>query len=269
MGMAHIIAVSNSKGGVGKTTTCLSLGACLAESGRRTLVVDLDPEADMTVAAGLDVEALTWSVADVLEVEGAKPGGQRRSVVYATAVDRLYLLPSNPRLAEVERRLPDSPNFERRLVRELVSFSSMYEFILLDTPPSLGSLTLMAWIAARWVVMPVQCEYYAARRLTRILSVFNTVRERFNPKLAFYLLPTLYDQRTRISRGVLAQLKRNFPEQVLATVIAVDTRLREYAATAEPITLYAPHSRAAEQYRQLAQEMLAKLSNAGEPANGG
>lgn len=267
--MAHIIAVSNSKGGVGKTTTCLSLGACLAEAGRRTLVVDLDPEADLTVAAGLDVEALTWSVADVLDVEGEKAGAQRRSVVYATAVDRLYLLPSNPRLAEVERRLVERPNYERRLTRELASFNSMYEFILLDTPPSLGCLTLMALVAAQWVVTPVQCEYYSARRLTRILNVFNAVRERFNAKLTTYLLPTLYDQRTRIGRGVLAQLRQNFPEQLLETVIGVDTRLREYAATSEPITLYAPNSRAAEQYRQLAQEMLDKVSHAVEPASGG
>jgi chromosome partitioning protein len=103
----------------------------------------------------------------------------------------------------------------------------------------------------------------------RILNVFNAVRERFNPKLTVYLLPTLYDQRTRIGRGVLAQLRQNFPEQLLETVIGVDTRLREYAATSEPITLYAPNSRAAEQYRQLAQEMLDKVSHAVEPASGG
>jgi len=240
----------------------------LAEAGRRTLVVDLDPEADLTVAAGLDVEALTWSVADVLDVDGEKAGGQRRSVVYATAVDRLYLLPSNPRLAEVERRLSERPNYERRLARELASFNSMYEFVLLDTPPALGGLTLMALVAASYVVTPVQCEYYSARRLTRILNVFRAVQGRFNPKLAIYFLPTLYDQRTRISRGVLTQLQQSFPDQVLETVIGVDTRLREYAATAEPITLYAPSSRGTEQYRQLAREMLGKLQGAGDSVGG-
>ncbi len=258
--MTSIIAISNSKGGVAKTTTCLSLGACLSELGHRTLVVDLDPQADLTMAAGLDADALTWSVADLLAPDDAVTTSGGRAVVYTTVVDRLYILPSNPRLAEVERALYAQSDYEMRLAQKLGIWRSTYEYILLDCPPSLGALMLMACAAAQWVIIPVQCEYYAARRLKRLIDVFSIVKERINPSLEHYLLATMFDQRTRINRGVLAQLRHNFPDRMLDTVIGIDTRLRESPAAGEPITVYDPKTRGAEHYRALAHELLTKFS---------
>ncbi len=252
------LLITNSKGGVAKTTTCLSLGAALAEMGHRTLLVDLDPQGDLTTAVGLDVEALTWSVADLLD--DTQDAAKRRMAVYATAIDRMYILPANPRLDDVERQLHKKKGFEMRLAQELAPLNGIYEYVLLDSPPSLGGLVIMALSAARWVLIPVQCEYYAARRLQRVLNVIADVRTRLNPTLApAYLLATMYDQRTRISKGILEQLQQNFPENMLETHISVDTRLRESPAAGEPIVLYAPRTRASEQYRQLAQELLEKL----------
>jgi chromosome partitioning protein len=256
--MTAIIAVSNNKGGVAKTTTCFSLGACLAELGHRTLVVDLDPQADLTMAAGLNADALTWSVADWLASDA--PTAQGTSGVYLTAMDKLYILPSNPHLASVERMLYERPHYREILKQKLARWNSVYDYILLDCPPALGGLVFMAYTAAQSVIIPVQCEYYAARRLTRLLDMVELVRKRTNPSLISYLLPTMYDQRTRISRKVLAQLQANFSEQLLDTVIGVDTRLRECPAVGEPIVIYAPRTRASEQYRQLAQELMAKWS---------
>jgi chromosome partitioning protein len=135
-----------------------------------------------------------------------------------------------------------------------------YDYILLDCPPSLGGLTLMALTAARWVVIPVQCEYLAARRLSRLIEVVNGVRTRTNPTLDYLLLATMYDQRNRIAKGVLAQLQRNFPSRLLDTVIGVDTRLRESPAVGAPIIRYAPRTRASRQYRALAEEVHDRLT---------
>jgi chromosome partitioning protein len=257
--MTHIVAISNNKGGVAKTTTCLSLGACLAASGYRTLVVDLDPQADLTLAAGLDAETLAWSVVDLLRPAQAETLGPHQ-VILETGVDGLDVLPSDPRLASVERFLYEQAGYETTLARIFESMDSVYTYILLDCPPSLGGLTLMALTAARWVVIPVQCEYYAARRLLRLLDVVEAVRTRTNPDLSCYLLATMYDQRTRIGQGVLEQLKLRFPGRLLDTVIGVDTRLRECPAAGEPITVYAPRTRASRQYRRLAREFHLRVS---------
>jgi chromosome partitioning protein len=264
--MTHIVAISNNKGGVAKTTTCLSLGACLAGAGHRTLVVDLDPQADLTLAAGLDAEALALSIVDVLRPAHSETLDLHR-VVLGTDVEGLDILPSDPRLASVERFLYEQVGYEMTLARIFESMNSMYTYILLDCPPSLGGLTLMALTAARWVIIPVQCEYYAARRLLRLLDVVAAVRVRTNPDLSCYLLATMYDQRTRIGKGVLEQLKLRFPDRgpdaarLLDTVIGVDTRLRECPAAGEPITLYAPRTRASRQYHQLAREFHLRVSS--------
>ncbi len=262
----HIVAISNNKGGVAKTTTCLSLGACLAVSGYRTLVVDLDPQADLTLAAGLDAETLAWSVVDLLRpVQNELLAPQQ--VVLETDIEGLDILPSDPRLASVERFLYEQAGYETTLTRIFEPMNSIYTYILLDCPPSLGGLTLMALTAARWVIIPVQCEYYAARRLLRLLDVVDAVRARTNPDLSCYLLATMYDQRTRIGQGILEQLKLRFPDRgadsvgLLDTVIGVDTRLRECPAAGEPITLYAPRTRASRQYRQLAREFHLRVSD--------
>ncbi len=261
--MTTIIAISNNKGGVAKTTTCLSLGACLAELGYATLVIDLDPQADLTLAAGFDAEALAWSIADLLSPMDPDTVPERDVVICPTAVERLAILPADPRLANVGRQLYDWDGYEWRLLRLLRPWLEAYAYILLDCPPSLGSLTLMALTTARYVIIPVQCEYYAARRLGRLLDVVGIVRSRTNADLVPHLLATMYDQRTRIGRGVLEQLKLNFEGQLFDTVIGVDTRLRECPAVGEPIILYAPQTRARQHYRELAREVQAKFEPTG------
>jgi chromosome partitioning protein len=271
--MGQIVAISNQKGGVAKTTTCLSLGACLAELGQRTLVVDLDSQANLTLAAGLDpdVYELEWTLSDLLEPFGAASppfppasGGERGgAVIQPTLMEGLDILPADVRLASVERWLNEQDDYETILAQILELWQAdgrrVYDYILLDCPPSLSPLTLMALTAAQSALIPVQCEYYAARGLSRMLDVVAAVRERTNPDLTCHLLATLYDQRNRICQGVLAQLRVNFPDWLLDTVIGVDTRLRECPAAGEPIILYDSHTRASRQYRQLAREFHARI----------
>jgi len=234
----------------------MSLGASLAEMGHRTLIVDLDPQADLTLAAGLAAEALTCSAADWLDPEGT-PLPLEIETHVMTGLD---ILPTDPRLAGVERRLYDQDGYETTLAQKLAPWRERYAYVLLDCPPSLGGLSIMALTASRWVLVPVQCEYYAARRVNRLLDVIELVKERTNPDLAYYLLATLYDQRNRICQGVLGQLQTHFSERLMQTVIGVDTRLRESPAAGEPIITYAPRTRASQQYRELARELHQRLT---------
>lgn len=257
--MTHIVAISNNKGGVAKTTTSLSLGACLAELGHRTLVVDMDPQANLTLSVGLETDELEWSLADLLDPTDAGSGPAGSEVVQPTLVEALSILPADPRLIIVERSLYKREGYERTLARILAPWWGEYEHILLDCPPSLGGLTLMALAAAQTALIPLQCESFAAQGLNRMLGVVATARKRVNPDLTYYLLATMYDQRNRICRGVLQQLRSHFPDRLLDTVIGVDTRLRESPMAGEPIILYAPRTRASQQYRQLARELHDKL----------
>jgi chromosome partitioning protein len=258
--MDQVIAISNHKGGVAKTTTCLSLGACLAELGQRTLVVDLDSQAHLTLAAGLDSEGLEWTLSDLLD-SGAAPPPAREKAIQPTLMERLDILPADLRLASIERLMYEQDGYEMILAQILAPWQAEYDYLLLDCPPSLGALTLMALTAAQCVLIPIQCEYYAAWGLSRLLDIVEIVQERTNPALTCYLLATLYDQRNRICRSVLEQLRNNFPDRMLETVIGVDTRLRECPAVGEPIILYAPHTRASQQYRQLAREFQTKTQD--------
>jgi chromosome partitioning protein len=162
------------------------------------------------------------------------------------------------RLAGVERRLYDQENYEQCLAQMWTGWRDRYRFILLDCPPSLGAMTLMALTAAHTVLIPVQCEYYAARGLGRLLDIVAAIRERTNPALTCGMLATMFDQRNSICNTVLAQLQGHFPNRLYNTVIGVDTRLRECPIAGEPITLYAPGTRASQQYRQFAREFLSR-----------
>lgn len=263
MKQAQIVAVSNQKGGVGKTTTCLSVGACLAEAGWRTLVVDLDAQADLTLAAGLAPDGVHWTVADLLpqgdtlRINSHSPKAEE--AIQPSAITNLDVLPGDPRLAATEHKLYDQQDYETCLKQILPTWQGEYDYILLDCPPSLGALTLIALTAARHLLVPIQCEYYAARAVNRLLEIVDLVQERTNPNLRYYLVATLYDQRNRICRAILEQLRTHFADRLLETVIGVDTRLRECPAVGEPVTLYAPRTRASRQYRALARELATKL----------
>ncbi|RCK77131.1 MAG: Chromosome (plasmid) partitioning protein ParA [Anaerolineae bacterium] len=266
--MTVILAVSNQKGGVAKTTSCLSLGACLAELGWRTLVVDLDPQGHLSLAAGVDPDELEVSVVDLLLSD--LPRAESQSLLLPTVMRNLDLLPADLRLATVEQRLSERERYEYTLLHGLQSLSPLkregeslaqekYDAILIDCPPSLGMLTILALTAAQWALIPVQCEYFASRGLLRLLDVIDAVRQHTNPSLDYFIFTTLFDVRNAISRRVHEELQEHFEGHLLQTVIRLDTRLRESAMTGEPVILYAPRTRASQEYRALARELVERL----------
>lgn len=252
--MAYVIAVSNQKGGVAKTTTCMSLGACLAEQGKQVLLVDLDPQSNLTMAAGLDPDELENTLSDLLVGEG-----DFAQAIHELTLPGFHILPADIRLAglDAELRSLHHEGYESQLLQVLSHWTKQFDYILLDCPPSLGSMTLMALTAADLVLIPVQCEFYAARGLMRLMDIITAIKMRTNPPLTYHLLVTLYDKRNRISREVLAQLQENFEGHLFETRIEMDTRLRESPLVGEPVILFAPRSRSSGQYRQVALELLA------------
>jgi chromosome partitioning protein len=250
--MVTTIAISNQKGGVAKTTTCLSLGACLAEMGQSVLLVDLDPHANLTLSFGLKPQELRRTVGDALLGNASLVAVSRESGVF-----NLDLIPANHELAVVDRILSGRSGCEFQLKNRLEAVGKgLYEIVLIDCPPSLGTLTLNALTAANLLVVPVQCEYYAAHSLRQVMGMVRTVRERMNPHLTHRLLVTMYDRRNKISRVILEKMQRELSDVLLSTIIEVDARLKESPAFAKPITLYAPNTRSAQQYRALAKELM-------------
>jgi chromosome partitioning protein len=253
--MTCIIAISNQKGGVAKTTTCFSLGACLAERGQRVLMVDLDSQANLTIANGLDPDELEWSIVDLFQGEVNLGCRQTETLFYPTAMPGLELLPADLRLASLERFLYEQEDYETYLQDLLVPWKERYQYILFDCPPALGAMTIVALTAADMVIIPTQCEYYAAQGLMHLLDIAHAVQQRTNPSLHCFLLVTFYDPRNRMNRRVFNQLQVHFKDHLLKTVINLDARLREAPAVGEPINIYSPKTRASQQYRQLAEEI--------------
>jgi chromosome partitioning protein len=251
--MANVIAISNQKGGVGKTTTCYSLGACLVEMGQKVLVVDLDPQSNLTLAAGLDFEELDNTLVDVID-NLTSNGPAQDDVIRSTSLANLFILPCDPRMARVERDLYEQDNYEDKLKEALLPWDKDFDYILLDCPPTLSSLTLVALSAAQEVLIPVTCEYYAAKGLDLLINIISSVEKHTGHKLPWYMVVTMFDPRYKISNTVLEQLNVNFPDNLLNTIIRIDTRLREAPVFGEPIITYSPNTRASEQYRELARE---------------
>jgi len=247
--MTYVVAIANEKGGVAKTTTTLSLGAAMVERRQEVLLVDLDPQANMTLALGLKAQALDRTIADALLGD--------RSVLQMsreTALPGLDLVPANHELTFAERYLAVRDGFEFLLRRALEPASS-YDAILIDCPPSVGILTQSALAAANLLIIPTQPEYFSAHALRAMLDLIRITRQRSNPRLRYRLLLTMVDQRNRIHRTLLDQIRTAFGQAVFNTVIEIDTRLRESPLVGQPITTYAPTSRAAQQYRELSQEL--------------
>lgn len=250
--MVTIIAISNQKGGVAKTTTCLSLGACLAETGRSVLLVDLDPQAHLTLSMGIKPEKLSRAVGDALLGNTSLVSVSRESSVFG-----LDIVPANQGLALIDKILYGRNGYEFHLKNRLRAMrEDAYDFILLDCAPSVGTLTLNALTAAHLLIIPIQCEYYAGRSLRQVMGLVKLVQEKTNPRLSYRVLVTMYDQRNRICRLILTRMQRELSRILFETVIQIDTKLRESPAFGQPITLYAPHTRGAQQYRALAKELL-------------
>ena len=250
--MARVYALTNQKGGVGKTTTAINLGTYLAASGRKALVLDVDPQANATSSLGIDKYALTRSVYDVLI--GGMPMEQ---VVTLTKRLGLDLVPSSPVLAGAEVELVSMKGRETRLRKALEPLRERYEFILIDSPPSLGLLTVNALSAADGVIIPVQCEYLALEGLTQLLRTIELVRANLNPRLTIRgLLLTMYDTRTNLSRQVTEEVRSHFDNLVFRTIVPRSVRLSEAPSYGETILSYAPTSQGALAYQALTTELL-------------
>lgn len=256
--MSRIYAVANQKGGVGKTTTAVNLGAYLAAAGQRVLLVDVDPQANATSTMGVDRQNLSLSTYDVL-LDGAPA---ERAILLTKQV-HLDLLPSSPALAGAEVELVGLADREHRLGYALDAVVERYDYVFMDCPPSLGLLTVNALTAAReGVLIPVQCEYLALEGLGHLLKTIYLVRDRLNPRLAVAgVVLTMYDGRTNLSKQVVDEVRRYFPAYVFKTIIPRTVRLGEAPSYGETILSYAPGSVGAISYEALAQELMERVAD--------
>ena len=251
--MARVIAIANQKGGVGKTTTAINLGAALAVAEKRTLVVDVDPQSNATRGLGFPPDPERGSVYDLL-LDGADPP---KGIILPTRLPHLDLLPAERELVGAELELVDADQRETRLGRVLSKLKDDYDYILIDCPPSLGLLTLNALVASDSLLIPVQCEYLALEGLSEVLSTWKRVAATLNPGLELEgVLLTMFDDRTNLSRQVVDEIRDHLGKQVFRTVIPRNVRLGEAPSHGMPILTYDIRSKGAEAYLGLAREIV-------------
>jgi chromosome partitioning protein len=254
---ARIVALANQKGGVGKTTTAINLGAALAEIGERILLVDFDPQGGCSLGLGIEPSGLELSVYNALLDRSC----QVEDVILKTHVQGLELLPSNIDLAAAELMLVQEVAREQSLMRTLAPLRVSYDFILIDCPPSLGLLTINALTAADGVLVPLECEYYALRGMGLLMDSIARIKERLNPRLQVDgIVATMYDNRTLHSREVLERVQEAFGPRLFQTTIRKTIRFAEAPVVGEPILTYAPTSPGSASYRALAQEVMQRVS---------
>jgi chromosome partitioning protein len=246
------IAVSNQKGGVAKTTTCLSLGACLAELGKIVLLIDLDPQSHLTQSLGFNPEKIRRTVGDVLLLQSSLLAVSRE-----TNVSNIELIPANNGLLIIDKLLYNSENYENRLKSNLDSLNGkFYDYIVMDCPPNIGPITINALSAADLAIIPVSCDFFAVKSLENYLSLINLVQRKSNPSISYRILVTMFDRRTKLSHMMLSQYQQKYAKTMLSTVISLDVRLRESPIFSQPVIQYASNSRSAEDYRCLARELI-------------
>jgi chromosome partitioning protein len=253
--MPIVLAVANQKGGVGKTTTTINLGAALAEYGRRVLLVDFDPQGSLSVGLGVNPYDIDKSVYNLLMERGTA----LEDVVLKTNVPGMDLLPSNIDLSAAEVQLVTEVAREQVLARALAPVVADYDFVIIDCQPSLGLLTVNALTASHGVIVPLECEFFALRGVAMLVETIQKVQDRLNPELEIDgLVATMYDSRTVHSREVLARLVEAFEDKVFHTAISRTVRFPETTVAGEPITTFATSSGGAYSYRQLAREVIAR-----------
>jgi chromosome partitioning protein len=250
--LGKILAVANQKGGVGKTTTSVNLGACLAYIGEKVLLVDIDPQGNATSGVGIEKAEVEQCIYDILvdDLEAS-------AVIQETKVENLYAIPATIQLAGAEIELVPTISREVRLKRALDEVKDSFDYIIIDCPPSLGLLTLNSLTAADAVLIPVQCEYYALEGLSQLLNTIRLVQKHLNHDLKIEgVLLTMLDARTNLGIQVIDEVKKYFQDKVYRTIIPRNVRLTEAPSHGEPIIIYDPKSRGAEVYLDLAKEVV-------------
>ena len=259
--MGKIIAICNQKGGTGKTTTTVNLSAALAELGKRVLIIDADPQGNSTSGVGVNKNELKNSVYELI-LNRASP----QEVILHNVYPNLDIIPCNINLTGAEIELVGAISRETRLKSSIKSIEGEYDFIFIDSPPSLGLLTLNSLVACSYVIIPIQCEFYALEGVSQLLNTLNLIRDGLNPRLAIEgVLLTMADFRTNLTEEVIKEIKAYFKEKVYNTVIPRNIRLSEAPSYGKPITIYDGHSIGAQRYRELAKEVIGSDQNISKP----
>ena len=252
--MGRVIAVANQKGGVGKTTSAINLSAALAEKGKKVLLIDIDPQGNATSGVGVEKNEVENTIYDLILGETTI-----QSCIEYTEFENLHLIPSNVDLAAAEIELIGIPDKEFIIRKEVEKIKNVYDFILIDCPPSLNLLTINAMTTADTVLVPIQCEYYALEGLSQLIHTINLVKERLNPYLDIEgIVFTMFDARTNLSLQVVENVRANVKQKVYSTIIPRNVRLAEAPSHGYPITIYDPKSAGAESYRALAEEVISR-----------
>lgn len=254
--MKRTIAIANQKGGVGKTTTAINLSSCIAEAGKKTLVIDMDPQGNTTSGLGVDKNAVSNTVYELL----LRDCSAKDAIVH-TEYEHLDLIPSNVNLTGAEVELISMDDKEYLLKNQLDPVKSSYDFIIIDCPPSLNMLTVNSMSAADSILIPIQCEYYALEGLSQLLSTISLIQERLNENLKVEgIVFTMFDSRTRLSNDVVNNVRSNLDLKIYKTIIPRNVRLAEAPSYGMPITAYDPRSSGARSYEKLAREIIRRRS---------
>lgn len=252
--MAKIIAVSNQKGGVGKTTTAVNLSACLGKLGKKTLLVDVDPQGNATSGVAIDKSKVKFSSYNIL-VDGAKA----QQCVLTTAYENLHLIPSSLDLAAAELEISNKPHREALLKNALLPIKQYYDYIIIDCPPSLGLITANALTCADTFLVPIQCEYYALEGLSQLMSTVRRIKRQYNNTIELEgVLLTMYDGRLNLTQQVVNEVKKFFPGKVFKTVVPRGVRLSEAPSFGMPVIYYDKSCKGSLSYTELSREIIAK-----------